>query len=572
MNIFQKIFLKISSKFKYKFIQLLILFLLNSFFELLGISLIIPIYKTIVEYQSIINNSDNNFFNYLSTLNLVQNEIIIIFFILLVAIFIIKFLIYSYSSKFSLYLVADLKTQISTRIFNDYASREYIFFKQKNSSAIVRDLLIEVGEFCQRFVLSYINILLEILVVIALFSFLFFIEMKITIYFTIYIISSSLIFFGIIKKRILKAGKLRSDIDEKKFSILNDFIRNIKTIKIKNSEIYFSKAFKEYIGDFEKSYAIFNYVQVLSKPVLEILGIIFIFSWILINLYLGVNLNDLFLSVSLVIFVCLRTLPSINKIVYSYGQIKYAKPSIRIVEDELDKLDHEQNYFKKKSIITFNKSLLIDGIDFKYSDNEAKLFTNLNFKINKGDKICILGKSGEGKTTFIELISGLLKPDKGRIILDENKIFNPKLEYLNLAYIPQDLLLINGSVADNIAFNNQIVDKKKLEQSIKFSELSSFVDSLKNKELGSVGELGGKLSGGQRQRIGLARCFYDNPDFIILDEALNAIDEKTRIKILDNIFKFFAHKTIIYITHDNKFSEYFDKKYYLKKGNLKSID
>ena len=572
MNIFQKIFLKISSKFKYKFIQLLILFLLNSFFELLGISLIIPIYKTIVEYQSIINNLDNNFFNYLSTLNLVQNEIIIIFFILLVAIFIIKFLIYSYSSKFSLYLVADLKTQISTRIFNDYSSREYIFFKQKNSSAIVRDLLIEVGEFCQRFVLSYINILLEILVVIALFSFLFFIEMKITIYFTIYIISSSLIFFGIIKKRILKAGKLRSDIDEKKFSILNDFIRNIKTIKIKNSEIYFSKAFKEYIGDFEKSYAIFNYVQVLSKPVLEILGIIFIFSWILINLYLGVNLNDLFLSVSLVIFVCLRTLPSINKIVYSYGQIKYAKPSIRIVEDELDKLDHEQNYFKKKSIITFNKSLLIDGIDFKYSDNEAKLFTNLNFKINKGDKICILGKSGEGKTTFIELISGLLKPDKGRIILDENKIFNPKLEYLNLAYIPQDLLLINGSVADNIAFNNQIVDKKKLEQSIKFSELSSFVDSLKNKELGSVGELGGKLSGGQRQKIGLARCFYDNPDFIILDEALNAIDEKTRIKILDNIFKFFAHKTIIYITHDNKFSEYFDKKYYLKKGNLKSID
>ena len=461
MNIFQKIFLKISSKFKYKFIQLLILFLLNSFFELLGISLIIPIYKTIVEYQSIINNSDNNFFNYLSTLNLVQNEIIIIFFILLVAIFIIKFLIYSYSSKFSLYLVADLKTQISTRIFNDYASREYIFFKQKNSSAIVRDLLIEVGEFCQRFVLSYINILLEILIVIALFSFLFFIEMKITIYFTIYIILSSLIFFGIIKKRILKAGKLRSDIDEKKFSILNDFIRNIKTIKIKNSEIYFSKAFKEYIEAFEKSYAIFNYVQVLSKPVLEILGIIFIFSWILMNLYLGVNLNDLFLSVSLVIFVCLRTLPSINKIVYSYGQIKYAKPSIRIVEDELDKLDHEQNYFKKKSIITFNKSLLIDGIDFKYSDNEAKLFTNLNFKINKGDKICILGKSGEGKTTFIELISGLLKPDKGRIILDENKIFNPKLEYLNLAYIPQDLLLINGSVADNIAFNNQIVDTKK---------------------------------------------------------------------------------------------------------------
>ena len=571
-SVFKKIFLKISKKFKFKFIFLFILFLLNSFFELLGISLIIPIYKAIVDYQTLISNNNNFFLNYLSTLDINQNQIIIIFFILLVLIFIFKFLIYSFANKYSFNLIADLKTQISSKIFDNYASREYIFFKQKNSSAIIRDLLIEVSEFCERFVLPFVNVVLEILIVIVLFSFLFFIEMKITIFFSIYIILVSYIFFKIIKKRILKAGELRSDIDEKKFSILNNFIRNIKTIKIKNNEIYFSRTFKNYIKDFEDSYANFNYVQVLSKPVLEVLGIIFIFSWIIINLYFGANFNELFLTVSLVIFVCLRTLPSINKIVYSYGQIKYAKPSIQIVNDELNKLDKDQSFFKKKSLITFDKFLSMNNIDYKYLDNSVNLFSNLNFKISKGDKICILGKSGAGKTTLIELISGLLKPIKGNIIIDEKKIFDPNLEYLNLVYMPQDLLLINGSIANNITFNNKNVDQKKLQESINYSELSNFVNSLNKKENENVGELGNKLSGGQKQRIGLARCFYENPDFIILDEALNAIDEKTRTKILHKIFKFFAHKTIIYITHDKSFLEFFDKKYYLKDGSLKLLD
>jgi len=568
MNIFFKLRKILPKKYVFKIIILLILLLVNSFFELLGISLIIPIYKTIVDFETLITNSDNFFLNYFLINGISKDQILITFFILFITIFICKFFIYSFSSKFSFNLIADLKTHISSKIFDNYASREYVFFKQKNSSAILRDLLIEVSEFCERFILSSVNILLEILVVLVLFSFLFIFEIKITILFSIYILLTSFIFFQIIKKKIFKAGKLRFDIDEKKFSILNNFIRNIKTIKIKNNEIYFSKTFKNYINNFETSYANFNFVQVLSKPVLEVLGIVFIFLWIIINLYYGKNFNELFLSISLVIFVCLRTLPSINKIVYSYGQIKYAKPSIQIISNELDKLDSDQNFFKKKKLITFNKSLLVNNIDFKYSDKSIYLFNNFNFKIYKGDKICLLGKSGEGKTTLVELISGLLKPTSGQIILDDKKVFNSDLEYLNLMYVPQDLLLINGTIADNIIFDDELIDQKKLEQSIRLAELSTFVNSLQNKELENVGELGGKLSGGQRQRIGLARCFYDNPDFIILDEALNAIDEKTKNKVLKNIFNFFNDKTVIYITHDSNFAGKFFKKYHLNKGSI----
>lgn len=568
MNIYNKIFIKVSKKFKSKFLILIFVLFLNSFFELMSITLIIPIYESIVDYQNIMNQNSNFIFDFLSAFNLNQNQIIISFFIILALTFIFKFLVYSFANKYSFHLIADLKTQISSKIFNDYANRDYIFFKQKSSSFIIRDLLIEVGEFCDRYIMSSIYLILEAMVIIVLFSFLFFVETKIALYFSIYIILVSLIYFKFIKKKILKAGELRSNTDEQKFSILQEFINNIKTIKVRNNEIFFSIMFKNYTKNYEYSFANFNYIQVLSKPVLEIFGILFVVSWLIINIYFNSNFNDLFLSVSIVLFVCFRALPSINKINFSIGQIRFAQPSIKIISGELDKLDNNRDIFNKKALVKFNKSISLHNIDFKYEENKKNIFDNFNFKICKGEKICILGKSGEGKTTLIELISGLLKPGKGKILIDEEKIYNPSSEYLNMSYMAQDLFLTNGTIESNIVFNQNTIDRVKLQKSIELAELSEFVNSQEKKELQKVGEFGGKLSGGQKQRIGIARCFYEDAEFIILDESLNAIDEKTRSKIVHNIFNSLKNKTMIFITHDINFSKNFDKKFVLKDGKL----
>ena len=303
---------------------------------------------------------------------------------------------------------------------------------------------------------------------------------------------------------------------------------------------------------------------------LESFGILFIIFWIVLNIYLGVNFSELFLSVSLVIFVCFRTLPSINKIVFSMGQIKFGQPSIRIVNNELEKLELNENFFKKKSLIKFNESILLQSIDFKYDTNNKDIFKNFNFEIKKKDKICILGKSGEGKTTLVEIICGLLKPKNGQIIIDKQKVIDFSLEYLDIMYVPQDLFLTDGTIEENIAFyKNDKLDEAKVQKAIELSELSEFVKSLKNNTKEKVGEFGGKLSGGQKQRIGLARCFYDQSEIIILDESMSAIDEKTRSKIISNVFKHLKDKTIIFITHDIDFSKYFQKIYFLKDGKLK---
>ena len=211
------------------------------------------------------------------------------------------------------------------------------------------------------------------------------------------------------------------------------------------------------------------------------------------------------------------------------------------------------------------------NISFKYpnQNNGLNIFSDLNLEIRKGEKICLLGESGSGKTTLIEIISGLIKPTNGSIIIDKNYIFDSTKERFNLTYIPQELVLMDGSVANNICLGEK-VNQKKLKEALKLSLAENFL----NNELSfsdEVGEAGKKFSGGQRQRINLARSFYENSDFVVFDESVNAIDQKMKLILVENIFSYFEKKTIIFALHDKSFLQKFDKVYELKNGQLQKL-
>ena len=569
MDIFFKIRNTVSKGIFTQIFFLTFLLALNSILEVVGIGMIIPIYKIIVSFETFSNEylSSYDFLFFLTNYN--KTELLIFVFSLFLILVLAKYLVYIFLNKYAFYFTADLKAKIISKIFKYYSQQPYIFFKNKSSSVIVRDLLKEVTEFCDRFVFSCINFLLEIFVLLFVGIFFVFLESKLVLFFLIYAFICSVIFFSSIRNKINKAGVIRNEIDEKKYSILQNFIKNIRSIKTRNKEEFFYEEFKNYIYKFEKTFAKFNFIQVLSKPFLELVGISFVILWTIIQLRSGSILTDLFLSLSLLALICIRILPSINKILFSLGQIKFSLPARKIVYEELSKIDNEGIKLDKKELLKFDKCLELINITFCYNENE-KILNDLNLNIKKGEKICLLGKSGSGKTTLVEIISGLLKQDKGKIILDEDKNFNFNNNILDIMYVPQDLLLIDGSIAQNISFSNDKIDREKLHQAIKFADLEDYVNNLKLKENSLVGELGNKLSGGQKQRIGLARCFYDNPDFIILDEALNAIDEKSKNKILENIFTFSRKKTLIFITHDINFSKNFEKIIHLENGKIKS--
>ena len=569
MDIFFKIRKTASKDIFIQLFFLLLLLILNSLLEVVGVGMIIPIYKIIVSFETFSSQYLANYEILFFLLHYSKTELLIFIFSLFFVLIIVKYIIYIIANKYAIDLTADLKAKIISRIFKYYSQQPYIFFKNKSSSVIIRDLLKEVTEFCDRFVFASINFLLEIFVLLSVGIFFLFLESKLVLFFLIYSLISSIIFFSTIKKKINKAGIIRNEIDEKKYSILQNFIKNIRSIKTRNKEEFFYEEFKNYIYKFERTFAKFDFIQVLSKPFLELVGFSFIILWTIIQLRLGSSLTDLFLSLSLLALICIRILPSINKIIFSLGQMKFSLPSRKIIYEELSKIDNEGIKLDKKELIKFNDNLELSNISFNYNENE-NILIDLNLNIKKGDKVCLLGKSGSGKTTLVEIISGLLRQDNGKITLDGDKNFLFNKNILDIMYVPQDLLLIDGSIAQNISFSNDEIDYVKLKNAIQLADLEDYVNKLKDKENSLVGELGNKLSGGQKQRIGLARCFYDNPEFIILDEALNAIDEKSKNKILENILTFSRKKTVIFITHDINFSKNFEKIIYLENGKIKS--
>ena len=198
---------------------------------------------------------------------------------------------------------------------------------------------------------------------------------------------------------------------------------------------------------------------------------------------------------------------------------------------------------------------------FSYQHPYKEIFKDINLEINKGDKIGIIGRSGAGKTTFLEILCGLLPPDKGdiRIYDNENKSCKTSVDFFT--YVSQDVLLIEGSIKNNIGFGIQekLIDLKKIEEVCKVTDLSDFLNSLDNKLDTQIGELGSKLSGGQKQRISIARALYFDKEIIILDEATSALDFTTEKNIIHNLKLAYPEKTLIIISHREASLSFCDK-------------
>ena len=237
---------------------------------------------------------------------------------------------------------------------------------------------------------------------------------------------------------------------------------------------------------------------------------------------------------------------------------------------ELKHKDEINESERKHSEIKFEKEISVENLTFSYPETSNAIFTNVSFKIPKGKFIGIIGPSGAGKTTFVDLLLGLLKPSSGSIKVDGTDISGNIGGWLdNVSYVPQSIYLIDGTIKENIAFGvlPENIDDQKIEKVLKMAELYDFVQTLDLKENTQCGDKGAKLSGGQRQRIGIARALYQNPTVLILDEATSALDNETEKQITDTINKLKGEITIIAIAHRLSTLESCDFKIKFENGN-----
>lgn len=548
----------ITIEFLKKFYVLIIFMLFVTGLEMLTLGMIIPIVNLVTNFENFIKNIYiQNYFDFILLYN--QKEILSFALILLLVFFLIKTVCNLTFVYFQSKFIFGLQLSIQNRVFKSLMLRSYKYHVNQNSSKLISANTREIAYFMD-LISALITIIIESFVVIGLISILIYLSPLATINTTIIIILIGLLINFFTKKKLYFWGKERQFNEANVFKHLQQGLSGIKDIKIYGKEITFiDRLFKptSIIAKISVYVDVFRSIPRVSLELIFVIAIIVLSSTVL---FLEDN-QGLIAKLAVFAGAGFRLLPSGNRIISNIQNIPYTLPSIDRIHEILIKNNNTKMINKIK--IDFNQFVELKNISFKYNE-DTTIFNKANLKIKKNECIGIIGNSGSGKSTFVDIFTGLINLNSGEINVDENNIENKLVNWRrNIGYVPQNVFLTDEKILNNIAFGipEKDIDKEKIKEVIELSNLTDYVDSLENNFNHIVGESGARLSGGQRQRIGIARALYNNPEILIFDESTSALDLQTEKLIVENIANFKNKKTIIIISHRPSTLIYCDKIY-----------
>jgi ABC-type bacteriocin/lantibiotic exporter with double-glycine peptidase domain len=381
-------------------------------------------------------------------------------------------------------------------------------------------------------------------------------------------------------RRILKErGVSRFKNLQKLFKIVTESLASIKEIKVLGIKKNFTNKFNLTNHKYTNDLIFTEFFLNIPKALVELLGITVIVIIIFINLNNNFDASEVMTALGVYGLACFRLLPCLNRILSGYNHLKFATETISRIYLSVKEVNNEESEYKNYSQFD-NKIQNIDSINFvnlsfSYADKDKFLIDNFNFEIKKNSFIGLTGKSGSGKSSLLNIIVGLLKPDKGNVYYNKNLDIYDNLKYFykKIAYVSQEVNIINDSIKNNIAFGveKDEINVDELLKAIQSARLSNFVKELDMGLETMLGDRGARISGGQKQRIGIARALYFNPDLIIFDESTSALDVATEKEITDSIFQLKGKKTIIFATHQKSLLEKCDIIIEISDNKLKII-
>ncbi|GHV73364.1 hypothetical protein AGMMS49940_06660 [Spirochaetia bacterium] len=338
---------------------------------------------------------------------------------------------------------------------------------------------------------------------------------------------------------------------------------NYKLVKLKGNEEYLCTAFDASARVSSRAQIISNTISAMPKNILESLGFALLVAAVIFIIWFYKSPNNVIPTIAMYALALYRILPGINKILQNVNQIIFFQHSLDLVyENSNQEMVHEG-----EASIAFEKEIRIENLSFEYAKGKNVLNT-VSLTITKGEKVAIVGSSGGGKSTLVDLIIGINKPTSGTMYSDGTAITNENIRSWRrkIGYIPQDIYLFDGTVADNVAFGSEFSE----ERIIRVLKMANVWDFLRQKDGINtiVGEGGIQLSGGQKQRIGIARAFYDDPEILVLDEATSALDNDTESKIMDEIYSLSSDKTLIVVAHRLSTVARCERKITIENGNV----
>lgn len=544
LNLF-KLFEK---KDKKKVLFLFILMGFASILELLSLGMILPI-STLFISPDVENNQFINFV--LENFSLPKESLIYFFIFIFSFIYLFKIIFLVFISWYEQKFLNNFKFNLSNKFFKNYINKDYSFFIGKNTSEFLRNIMSEIDHLI-RFYMSTLLVSLETIILSAIFIFLLFINPYVTVITFLIFLVVGTIYISFFNNNIKDWGYTRQSLEKKRIQFLQEGFGAVKEIKMMEREIFFySKFFEQNLQLANISLKI-NFLNQLPRHILEffaILTIVIIFTFLSKT---TIQFSDTFSILALYLAAAFRIMPSSNRVMNNLQMIKFCYPAVEVLTKEAEtfEIDLDKGE-KKKEIISFNSEISVDIKKFSYPNNKKFEVKNIFLKIPINKKIGIIGTSGSGKSTIVEIITGILKPNIGDLKVDGKSIHGEENNWKNkVAYIPQKIFILDDSLKNNILFGAQNKDynDKYIIELLKKTNLYDLFKRLPSGLKHNLGEKGLNLSGGEIQRVGIARALVGDPQIIILDEATSSLDTFTENNILEEIYKL-KNKTIISVAH-----------------------
>ncbi len=578
LNATKKIWYLLTAKERVQAIFLTIFMCIGAALELVGIG-VIPVFMSFIAQPQ--SPAQNPVVKYLyQTFNLHSHqELITVVGIALIVVFILKSIFLIFLLYIQYEFAFNKMRSFGTNLYKTYLCSPYTFHLTRNSSELINYVNNETYHLFMNVMLPFMQLLTEFILITLLVICLITVEPFGTLGAVLLISVFSVTYYQLIKKKVGEVGEIRQFHVTKMVQWIDQGLSGIKEIKVRGKEKFFIQNFNYHITGYTQGNKMALTLGSVPRLSLETVAVIAIVGLVIAGLSQGRSPGSLLSGITLFAVAAFRLLPAVNRMITALTEIRYNISSLDTIYHDIRNL-HEQAQLNDgdrssqnldSDKISMRLSLKFRNVSFNYSQSEKSAISDLSLTIPKGQLVGIVGHSGAGKTTFIDLLLGLLSPTEGQILADGVDIStNLKSWRRNIGYIPQNIYLFDDTVRANIAFGYfpEQVDDRRVWKVLEAVQLKDFIAELPQQLDTSIGEAGVRLSGGQRQRIGIARALYHNPKLLIMDEATSALDNQTERAVTQAIERLSKDRTVIIVAHRLSTIQNCDAIYMMGQGRI----
>ena len=562
---------------------LVVVLMISSLFELLGVTAILPFVQTILTPEKLFQNEKLkpiiDFFNITTS-----KYLMLLFGVGIMLLYILKnlYMLFSYYVQYD--FATKVQKELSVKMLRSYMSRPYTYFLDVNSAEILRGCSTDIGNVYN--ILDYLcGIVTETLTMILIGSFIIYTDPMTAFGSLILLCVVMLGMIVLFKPAAKKAGNRFWAASALKSKAIYQAVSGIKEIYVLQRKKLFLKAYEDASDTLRKAQRTSSLLGSCPERIIEGICVSGLIGIVCVRLLSNDNMVDFVPKLAMFAMAAFKLLPSIGKITSRVNGLVFCRTSLGSVYNiikEADEFEREHFQYVKdhgdvqeSSNLQFHKKLTIQNIVWQYANQKKPVLTDASLEIQKGQSVALIGASGAGKTTLADIILGLLKPQKGTVLMDGIDVYAMPVTWSHIVgYVPQAVFLTDDTVRNNVAFGlleNDIKDDL-IWNALERAQLKNFVENLPDGLDTVVGERGIKFSGGQKQRIAIARALYNEPEILILDEATAALDNETENAVMESIEALQGQITMIIVAHRLTTIRKCDVIYEVKEGKAVALD